>query len=40
MMLIALWFVIPGRREAANPDSITLGLWLWMPAFGVPPWPE
>jgi hypothetical protein len=27
--------VIPGRRAAANPESITPGLWLWVPAFGL-----
>jgi hypothetical protein len=28
------YHVIPGRREAANPESIATGLGLWNPALG------
>jgi NAD(P)-dependent dehydrogenase (short-subunit alcohol dehydrogenase family) len=32
--------VIPGRRVAANPESIITGLGLWIPALGLWPRPE
>jgi NAD(P)-dependent dehydrogenase (short-subunit alcohol dehydrogenase family) len=32
--------VIPGRRGAVNPESITTGLGLWIPALGLWPRPE